>query len=117
MYIGSLLPFDLPPREFLRGAPGQVGVLGPDLCFEIAQAHMWLANIRQGFAELRLLDSTRPLDPGVFETSFTGLAAQCQRAREALEAVTGKTIAWKPPEIRLPVPEPAPEPGNGVATE
>ena len=120
VHIGHFVYFDLPQREFLRGAPGQLGILGPDLCFEIARAHMWLANIRQSFAGLRLHDSATPLDPrvlAVFETSFTGLASACQSAMEALEAVTGKNILWKPPEPVSPEPEVAPAPGNGVATK
>ncbi len=110
--IGDLALFDLPQREFLRGAPGQLGVLGPDLCFEIGRAHMSLANIRNSFAGLQLLDSATPLAAGnaaEFETSFAGLAAACQRAMEALEALTGGIIAWKPPELDLPEPEAAPE--------
>ena len=120
MSIGDLVSFDLPHREFLRGAPGQLGVLGPDLCVEIAVTHMWLATIRQHFDALRLLDSATPLDAQDLkphENSFAELAAACQHAVEALEAVTGKSIRQRPPELNLPVPEPAPEPGNGVATK
>ena len=110
--IGDFALLDLPQREFLRGAPGQLGVLGPDLCFEIGRAHMSLANIRNSFAGLRLLDSATPLTAGnaaEFETSFAGLATACQRAMEALEALTGGIIAWKSPELDLPEPEAAPE--------
>lgn len=112
MCFGDLVSFDLPEREFLRGAPGQLGVLGPDLCFEIATAHMWLATIRQHFAALRLHDSATPVDARALEAhenSFAGLAAACQSAVQAIEAVTGKSIAWKPPELDLPEPEAAPE--------
>ncbi len=101
MGVGDLVSFELPRREFLQGAPGQLGVLGPDLCFEIATAHIWLANIRQSFAALRLLDSPPPLDARALkshETNFAELNSACQRAIDALEAVTGKSIARKEPE-------------------
>ncbi len=112
MPVGALVSFELPQREFLHGAPGQLGVLGPDLCFKIAQANMWLTIIRQTFAALqppRISPSMDAGDPEVHATSFAELAAACQSAVQALEAVTGKSIAWKPPELGLPGSEAAPE--------
>lgn len=110
--IGDLVSFELPQREFLEGAPGQLGVLGADLCFKIAQANMWLTIIRQNFAALRLHGFTMSIDVDDLEvhaTSFAALAAACQSAVHALEAVTGKTIDWKPPELDLPGSEAAPK--------
>ena len=71
---------------------------------------MWLANIRRSFTALQLHDRASPLGHGAlaaFDTVFTGLASACQRAIEALEAVTGMNIPWEPLEIDVPEPEAA----------
>ena len=76
----------------------------------IAPAFQKLANIRNSFAQLRLLDSATPLAPGAateFETSFAGLVSACDSAMGALGAVTGGSIRLKPPELDSPESDPA----------
>ena len=85
--------FGIPRQIFLESNAGRLGLLGPQLTFDIVTAHAQASHIAVNLEAIRHGDpGAIVFDPALagFETDFNLLVRYCGRAIDALEPTTGE---------------------------
>ena len=95
--------FGIPRQIFLESNAGRLGLLGPQLTFDIVTAHAQASHIAVNLEAIKRGNPDAVVQDAALadiETDFNLLVRYCGRAIDALEPTTGEgfTIVWTPDE-------------------
>ncbi len=95
--------FGIPRQIFLESNAGRLGLLGPQLTFDIVTAHAQASHIAMNLEAIKRGNPDAVVQDAAladFEADFNKLVRYCGRAIDALEPTTGEgfTIVWTPDE-------------------